>query len=171
MRFTRRIMSRLAVVLVIAGAIGIGWVSRSLRAQDGAARPKAEPAPEKVAPPELPASEAGLPPVPTSDHPLPPLPTSDASAPVPNAARDPFQLDSAGTANPDPEKAAQVFLDQNRKVASDELKKLRDEEAQLRTRLGKVEAGIRRWEAAARGTRLERQGQGPGVCSADRPRR
>lgn len=48
--------------------------------------------------------------------------------------------------NDDPEKNAGDFVERNRKVAQDELKKLKDEAEQLRARLAKVEAGIRRWE-------------------------
>ncbi len=55
--------------------------------------------------------------------------------------------DPAGPGNDDPEKNARAFLEQNRKVAQGELRNLKDEAERLRTRLGKVEAGIRRWEA------------------------
>ena len=60
---------------------------------------------------------------------------------------DPTASSPAGPTNDDPEKNARAFVEQNRKVAQDELKKLKDEAERLRTRLGKVEAGIRRWEA------------------------
>ncbi len=53
----------------------------------------------------------------------------------------------AGPANDDPVQSARAFVERNRKEAQDELKKLKEEAERLRTRLGKVEAGIRRWEA------------------------
>jgi hypothetical protein len=52
-----------------------------------------------------------------------------------------------GSANDDPEQNARAFAERSRKEAQDELKKLKEEAERLRTRLGKVEAGIRRWEA------------------------
>jgi hypothetical protein len=50
-------------------------------------------------------------------------------------------------ASDDPEKSALAFLEQNRKVAQDQLKGLKDEAEKLRSRLQKVEAGIKRWES------------------------
>jgi hypothetical protein len=46
----------------------------------------------------------------------------------------------------DPEKVAKDFLEQNQKQAETQLKNLKDEAEKLRTRLQKVEAGIKRWE-------------------------
>jgi hypothetical protein len=69
---------------------------------------------------------------------------ADGPSPAPGAAAapDPSAVDSE-----DPEKTVQTFVDQNQKVAETQLKALRDEEAKLRSRLQKVEAGIKRWEA------------------------
>ena len=78
----------------------------------------------------------------------------------------------AGPGNDDPEKNARAFLEQNRKVAQGELRNLKDEAEQLRTRLGKVEAGIRRWEAllAALDNSEKTAAPGPGMPpGADRP--
>ena len=61
--------------------------------------------------------------------------------------------DPAGPGNDDPEKNARAFVEQNRKVAQGELKNLKDEAERLRTRLGKVEAGIQPLGSPARGTR------------------
>ncbi len=47
----------------------------------------------------------------------------------------------------DPEKNAQAFAEQNRKMAESQLKTLKEEEARLRARLQKVESGIKRWQA------------------------
>jgi hypothetical protein len=76
--------------------------------------------------------------------------TGAAAESLPPAAPDtttPPAANPAGPANDDPEKNARAFAERNRKEAQDELKKLKDEAERLRTRLGKVEAGIRRWEA------------------------
>jgi hypothetical protein len=47
----------------------------------------------------------------------------------------------------DPEKAALSFVEQNQKMAESQLVMLRAEEARLRARLQKVEAGIKRWDS------------------------
>jgi hypothetical protein len=47
----------------------------------------------------------------------------------------------------DPEKAAIAFLESNQKMAESQLHSLRAEEAKLRARLQKVEAGIKRWDS------------------------
>ena len=46
----------------------------------------------------------------------------------------------------DPEKVANTFLEQNRKLAEAQLKALKDEAEKLKARLTKIEAGMRRWE-------------------------
>jgi hypothetical protein len=46
----------------------------------------------------------------------------------------------------DPEKAALAFAHENEKMAESQVKALKDEEAKLRARLRKIEAGIQRWE-------------------------
>jgi hypothetical protein len=68
----------------------------------------------------------------------PPVAGSGVAAAAPNPD---------GPANDDPEQNARSFVERSRKEAQDELKKLKEEAERLRTRLGKVEAGIRRWEA------------------------
>jgi len=67
-----------------------------------------------------------------------PLRAGDA-APSSRSTRQPFPSD-------DPEKDAQAFVDENRKVAEARLKALTDEANKLRARLQKIEAGIRRWQ-------------------------
>ncbi|AMV38849.1 hypothetical protein [Planctomyces sp. SH-PL62] len=49
----------------------------------------------------------------------------------------------------DPDARARSFVERNRKEAEEQLKVLREESAQLKARLGRIEAGIRRWEALA----------------------
>jgi len=46
----------------------------------------------------------------------------------------------------DPERVVKAFVEQNQKLAETQLKNLNDEAEKLRTRLHKVEAGIKRWE-------------------------
>ena len=113
----------------------IGWVARSTRAQDGPkpvspAAPSSQPAsPSEELPSPAPLNQH-------SDALLPPATSPDATAPNP-----------AGPGNDDPEKNARAFIERNRRQAQGELRSLKDEAERLRMRLGKVEAGIRRWEA------------------------
>jgi hypothetical protein len=69
----------------------------------------------------------------------PGVPTTDL-APSSRSSEQPFRTD-------DPEKAADAFAEQNRKVAETQLKTLTDEANRLRARLRQVEAGIKRWQA------------------------
>jgi len=98
-----------------------------------------DPAPAGVAPPP----EAGVP-VPdltsTPRVPASELTPADNPPPASRSHRHPFGTD-------DPEKDAQTFAEQNRKLAESQLKTLKDEEARLRARLQKVESGIKRWQA------------------------
>jgi hypothetical protein len=154
-RSAYRISPRLVAALVIAGVILIGWVARTTRAQQGTqASPPApsseatNPEPGKPQPLPGPPIDGGAPALQESSAPSPmptkldPLPPADPSVPPESGPPDP-----AGPGNDDPEKNARAFLEQNRKVAQGELRNLKDEAERLRTRLGKVEAGIRRWEA------------------------
>jgi hypothetical protein len=82
-------------------------------------------------------------PSPPAESPLPqPVPSTVADSGAVAVAPSP-----AAPANDDPEQNARGFVERSRKEAQDELKKLKEEAERLRTRLGKVEAGIRRWEA------------------------
>jgi len=68
------------------------------------------------------------------------LSPADDEAPVSRSDQHPLGTD-------DPEKDAQAFTEQYRKMAESQLKALRKEEARLRARLEKVESGITRWQA------------------------
>jgi hypothetical protein len=159
MRSAVRIIPPVTLAVVL-GCLGlIGWVARSTRAQDtpekpGPAtstvaapepspQPKPGPATSTVAVPE-PSPQPGLPP--GSDLPPP------GPAPAPVVVRTPCAVEP-GIASPgaaetdDPEKNAQAFIDQNRKVAEAQLKSLKEEAEKLRSRLQKVDAGIQRWES------------------------
>jgi hypothetical protein len=144
-----RIPPRLAVAVVLAGLIGIGWMVRSTWAQD-LLKP-ATPAPLELPPPS--PSEGQVPgtPVPNlADSPA--IPGSPAQ-PIPAAALpEPTELLPSGQpaapgAIEDPEKIVQAFVAQNRKVAESQLKNLKSEAERLRARLQKVEAGVKRWES------------------------
>jgi DNA repair exonuclease SbcCD ATPase subunit len=78
-------------------------------------------------------------------------PIEVSPAPPPAGERSPVELAKdvrrPTAENDDPEKNARAFVEQNRKVAEAQLKNLRDEAEKLRSRLQKVEAGIRRWDA------------------------
>jgi hypothetical protein len=78
----------------------------------------------------------------TETAPPEPLPAASAPAEQGTAAASPANPESD-----DPEKNARALAERSRVEAQNELKKLKDEAERLRARLGKVEAGIRRWEA------------------------
>ena len=54
--------------------------------------------------------------------------------------------DAAAPPTDDPEKSAQAFVERSRKEAEAHLKALTTEAAQLRSRLAKLESGIKRWQ-------------------------
>lgn len=83
------------------------------------------------------------------------LSPADGPSPAPDAAAAP---NPSAADNEDPEKAVQSFVDQNQKVAETQLKNLRDEEAKLRARLQKVEAGIKRWEVLVEALKVSKNG-------------
>jgi len=89
---------------------------------------------------DLQSPEAQLPPSTPLD--APPV-TADSSKPL-NAP--PVVASDDRVESEDPEKAALAFVEQNQKHAESQLKNLKNEEAKLRARLQKVQAGIRRWE-------------------------
>jgi hypothetical protein len=132
-----RIRPELAIAVVVAGLTLTGWVARTTLAQNSPPKPaETLPSPGPLAGDvKTTPSAPGLP--------LPPGPVV--------SARSPFELDPSSGFPPaaesdDPEKNVRAFVEQNRKVAETQLKSLRDEAEKLRTRLQKVEAGIRRWE-------------------------
>ena len=159
--------SRLVCVIAFAALCLIGWVAQATRAQAPA---------ENTASPQFPGVTATAPPL-LQDHPdkavaskpsssadlgQPPIQeqiapsvaaSHEESQPAPDsskaAASPPTLIADSLTPNPaeDPEKAALAFVEQNQKQAESQLKNLKDEEANLRARLRKVEAGIKRWES------------------------
>ncbi len=130
------------------------------------APPDAAPAPTAPEPlkdlppaPAEPALKLDIPPAPaTAPHPAaaPAAIDEPAANPLPPAReREPIATpEPAPAARPrssadDPDAKARSFVERNRKEADEQLKALREEAAQLRARLGRVEAGIRRWESLA----------------------
>jgi hypothetical protein len=141
-RSVSRMTPSLAVALAVAGLISIGWVARSTRAQDG---PKASAPVEKAAEPSL--APAPLPQDSAPSAPAESAPPQVAPSTVTGIGAAVVVSSPADPANDDPDQNARAFVERNRKEAQDELKKLKEEAERLRTRLGKVEAGIRRWDS------------------------
>lgn len=165
-----------APMLVFAAiflALGlIGWVARATLAQEGKQEPAPAPLPAAT-PAEPPAtlkdarvatSEATRP-APSSEavDPAPQTHAADIALPGPDrglSSRVPSEIPPAPaqalapsgdvgveSTTDDPEKSALAYVEQNQKMAESQLKNLRAEEARLRDRLHKVEAGIKRWES------------------------
>jgi hypothetical protein len=112
-----------------------------------------------------PADHRGLTAISPVPQPLSPVPVGVSSSADPAAelaVNPPTSPESE-----DPEEAVQSFVEQNQKVAETQLKNLRDEQAKLRARLRKVEAGVKRWEALVEALKLSKKG--PGVSSEPRP--
>ncbi|WP_165071666.1 hypothetical protein [Paludisphaera rhizosphaerae] len=110
--------------------------------------PPVEPKPKqpKAAPAAVEESTNPLPPA-RELEPPPAAPAARVSAPE----REPVRRTSASAepAVDDPDARARTFVEKNQREADEQLKALREEAAQLKTRLARVEAGIRRWEALA----------------------
>jgi hypothetical protein len=167
LRTHSRRLPKLALAVVIAAVCSIVWVAKATRAQT-----PAQDGPP-VAPLEKAGKSVQEPSVPKGGITEPDLPT-EASAPrladqppaAPAALRDRNPTLAPTTAPPaadeppraplpssvpaldrdDPDKAALAFVEQNQKHAESQLKSLKDEEARLRSRLQKIETGIRRWQ-------------------------
>jgi len=95
--------------------------------------------------------------------PSPPVAVNQPSKPAAALAVNPATSEDSE----DPERAVQSFVEQNQKLAETQLKNLRDEQAKLRARLQKVEAGIKRWEVLVEA--LKRSKKGSVVSSESRP--
>ena len=143
-----RISPRLVVAIVLVGLALIVWVARSAMAQN---TPKDPPtaSPRAVTPsPASPSTAVGVP-LPSAE-PLPPVDSAPTRSLVDSRSLfdlDPGSLRFAAGETDDPENYAQTFVERNRRVAEAQLKSLKDEAEKLRSRLRKLEAGIRRWEA------------------------
>jgi hypothetical protein len=159
-----RFPTSLVVAVLVAGLIGVGWMVRSSWAQDQKpatpAAPRPEASPEPLQPPTEAKPSELLPPEPAAADFSP-----KTSVPLPTAPPDsPPTIDAAA----DPEKAAQAFVDQNKKMAMGQLKNLKSEAERLRARLQKVEAGIRRWESLlAAIEKSEAEAKDPGPTSLE----
>jgi hypothetical protein len=165
-------MPALAWAGVVATLCLAGWVAKTTLAQDPPQKTKTAAASELATTPpslpddlDVPTIKATEPEPASSFVPSPPLvteskPAALASPTEPNqvsprsslediAARNDNSAASrlAASAPADPEKAALVFVAENQKLAESQLKNLKDEESRLKTRLLKVQAGIKRWES------------------------
>ena len=121
---------KLTCVAVVAALCLIGWVAVASSAQDSPPKPAA-------------STLADIPaPAPSAILDVPHFGPVRTTAPDPVSAID----HGPATETDDPEKAAMVFVEQNEKMAESQLQNLRAEQAKLRARLLKVEAGIKRWD-------------------------
>jgi hypothetical protein len=160
----RRIGPKLLLCSILCGLFLIGWVTRNSIAQSRPQDPPPSTAPGGV-PKEAspPASEAvkaepspvvlpGPDPIPMEKPESPSLKEVPSPEPLPSRASAPAPApvvvgpDHAPIESEDPEKVAGEFLEQNRKLAETQVKALKEEAEKLRTRLAKVEGGIKRWD-------------------------
>jgi hypothetical protein len=153
---------KLALCCVVCGLCLVGWAGRLSIAQSGgqdspppATKPEEPKAAIQEAKPDAPKGEPAVPfPAPVSvdalqlpretDGPGSELSLKPMSPPAPAPVvvgpdHSPFEVE-------DPEKVAGDFLEQNQKMAEAQLKALKEEAEKLKTRLAKVEAGIKRWD-------------------------
>ncbi len=174
----RRTFPLISTAAACAAVCIAGWVVKATLAQPPAEKTElpanTEPAPTLPATPadlDVPKVAA---PSPSPPPIVPQLPTQAipetqprSSVPLPaptvvsghRADNDPFARSEPQPVYPspsiphdessDPERAVAAFVAQNQKLAESQLAVLRAEEAKLRARLKKVEAGIKRWQAVA----------------------
>jgi hypothetical protein len=176
--------SKVVCVAVFAALCLIGWVAEATLAQD----PPTPSAPSPV--PDAPPASDSVPQDPVSGDAAAPAGTAPAPPPLaeltpaspgfePTAIRkskEAVVAPAAASADgqlsvsdpDDPEKAAILFVETNRQLAESQLKNLKDEEAKLRTRLQKVEAGIKRWETLL-GALKQSEGSGVAVFVPGNP--
>ena len=176
--------TRIVRFIGIVGLIGwvglVGWVGKTSQAQNSnqasqPANPAVKPAPAaKDAPPPPPIAPAaasakensaagvvhkdqGAPP------PIDPLPTTVEKAPagaeIVSKAPSIALMDAPAAGGEDPEKSAQSFVERNRKEAEVQLKALTTEAEQLRTRLAKLDSGIKKWHNLLAALKTAEQGQ------------
>jgi hypothetical protein len=166
--------TRIVRMIGIAGLVGwmgmVGWVARTTQAQNGGQNPPALPpagtkpddltneAPETPkarsidAPAPLPvapgsAASSAADPSPNPPPPLPPVgePQQASGASEPALLRTLPESQPAASTD-DPEQSALSFVERNQKEAEDHLRTLTAEAQQLRARLAKLEAGIKKWQ-------------------------
>jgi hypothetical protein len=174
-------VTKLAIAGLVVGLSFIGWVARGSLAQDPAPSPPPPTEPGATAPAPIPGTQdtkphkgpevlpltKAEPNVPIADSPpqltAPTLQTHDLAteiaAELGSVVAAPVDA-APPVANPavadDPEKAAQAFVEENQKRADAELKSLKEEAEKLRTRLRKIEGGIKSWESLKRALQKSR---------------
>ena len=163
-------MPTLAWAAIVMVLVVVGWVAKTTVAQDRRQKPPTTAAVADPATPPLSLSEdLDVPNIKAGEPARPNLPIATESQPAtPASPREPNQVSSrsslediaaandssagstsASSASADPETAALVFVAENQKLAELQLRNLKDEEAKLKARLLKVQAGIKRWESLA----------------------
>ena len=181
--------ARIVRLVGIAGLLGwlgmVSWMAKTTWAQNGAQAPQPPPAlpapapsgaelapasaPPPIAPedPKAPAAELSAKPanlappaLPADGAPTPGTPVSVNSASLTTQAQEP----AAGPGD-DPEKSAQSFVEPEPEGGRGaHLKALTAEADQLRTRLARLESGIKRWQVLVNALRSAQ-----GVAAADEP--
>jgi hypothetical protein len=167
--FISSITGALVIGGLVAGFILFGWVARisttpkpprtlapivmsGARAPSSSEKPKID-QPHPSVP--IPAAAAAAPAKPPDDRKVPtPAPgpsaisiNKDLVADVIKPGPPPPPVQAVANEVEDPEKVVTVFVEQNQKRAETQLKHLKDEAEKLRTRLRKVDAGIKGWES------------------------
>jgi hypothetical protein len=187
---------RLIGIIALIGWLGlVGWVAKSIQAQNGGHPKQVAPPPSSeetasrdVAP--LPAVAPATAPRSTSTGEQEPTQVNSAALSVPKLAgdeaqpqalpgpapgdklpvtADPVAEGTSGAAVDDPEQSAQAFFDRSRKEAEMHLKTLTFEAERLRTRLTKLESGIKKWENLVNALKVAQHGQ-PTAASVAAPR-
>lgn len=122
-----------------------------------------KPAPTRV--PPLSPDKQHAPPEPTHHEglappPIEPQPPAQARSQAPEPAVPPLPAAEANpvAATEDPELSAQTFVERNQKEAEERLKALTAEAEQLRTRLNKLQSGVKKWENLVNALRMAKQG-------------
>ena len=123
------------------------------------------PSPTSAPPPPVSAEPSLALPEPKHDEALAPPPIEPESpaqvrtqAPEPVIRRIPSAEVSPVAATEDPELSAQSFVERNQKEAEERLKALTTEAEHLRTRLNKLESGIKKWENLVNALKTAQQG-------------
>jgi len=160
----------------LVGWLGmVGWMAKTSQAQNGGqAPPPALPGPkqeiagkESLPPPPI-APLASLAQAPPAIEPVPAATEKPPSLPEPIAKAEGLNLhDGVASGHDDPEKAAQSFVERNQKEAEAHLKALTTEAEQLRSRLAKLDSGIKKWQNLL--TALKAAQQGQPLAAAEEP--
>jgi hypothetical protein len=180
-----RIVRLVGIAALLGWLAMVSWMAKTTWAQNGAQAPQPPPALPAPAPSRVEQVPASTPPpiapeaakatvaepsAAPANLPPPVIPgdavASSLSTPADTRTVPPATPASEPAASPDdnPEKAAQSFVERNQKEAEEHLKALTAEADQLRTRLARLESGIKRWQVLVNALRSAQ-----GVAAADEP--